>query len=225
MTGDPTEAEIRAVWPQYEIPDLDLKLRAGQRPVYRPKAQAQASKRFVEGVNMGAIEVRWVKRCKVSKPKLPAPPTNRRIKPVVKETPKEAVQVDEEALAERVAKKLDAKQQARDRDRDRKQEQFQAEVLRRLGEQKGQNIDIEALQAMLKGAVTEAVESAPVRVVEGSGGGTVKEKDSGHTPYIPSQIVRDDVKTSITAKESSTDAAQTDDAVRKLREKRRKKDA
>lgn len=226
MNGDPTEAKITAAWPKYDITDLNMTLRAGQKPVYVAAARARASKDFTEGVRLGALTVEWVQRCRVAKPKQPPPPANRRIKPQPRKAAKAEGAVDEDALAERIASRLDKKQQERDAERDAKNAEFQAEVLRKVKEAtaQGQSITPEMLQAMLTGAVKEAVENAPVKVVEGGGGGTVRSgNDEGHTPFIPSNIVREDVKTSITAKESSTDASQTDDAVRKLREKRRRK--
>lgn len=226
MNGDPTEAKIQAAWPKYDITDLDMTLRAGQKPVYVAASTARASKDFQEGVRLGALQVEWVQRCRVSKPKQPPPPANRRIRPEPRKPAKAEAAVDEEALADRIAAKLDKKQQQRDAERDAKNAEFQAEVLRKVKEAsaQGQSITPEMLQAMLTGAVKEAVENAPVKVVEGGGGGTVRSgrDEGGHTPFIPSQIVREDVKTSITAKESSTDATQTDEARRKLREKRRK---
>ena len=65
-------------------------------------------------------------------PRQPAPPANRRIQAQArKKEEAAAAPLDEEALAERVAAKLDAKQQARDAERDQRNAEFQAEVLRK----------------------------------------------------------------------------------------------
>lgn len=211
---DPREAKIEAVWPQYEVKDLNLSLKAGGPPAFVSKMRADLSKDLAEANRLGAVRVSWVKRCLVSKPpKPPAPPSARRIKPAPR---KQAVEqpLDEDAIADKVAAKLMGNLDQRD-----------AQLRKELREMvaNGGTVDTDRLAELLATGIAEKL-PAPQQVVVQQGGGQVVGQTASDDPhYIPSKIIPSDAKANIQASKTKSDAGQTDDAAAKLAALRRKK--
>lgn len=213
-----TEALIQLRWPQYQVEDLDLDLKQGRETqAYVAVSRARMSEDLREGLRLGALSVRWVRRFRLNNDgRQPPPPANRRIKPQPRKPDK--AKVDEEAIAERVAEKLDARQKKRDHERDTKDAKFRQEIRELVENSQGSAIDAEKLAALLKGTVKDAVPEGGV--VAARGGVTTEDEDV--PMYIPSQIVPTDVKASISVQESTSDASSTESAKDKLKRLRRR---
>lgn len=212
--SDPTEAKIEAVWPQYEVKDLHMSLKAGGPPEFVSKMRAEASKDLRAAERMGAVRVTWVKRCLVSKPpKPPAPPSARRIKPAPR---KQAVEqpLDEDAIADKVAAKLMGNLDQRD-----------AQLRKELREmvKNGGTVDTAKLAELLATGIAEKMPAQQVVVQQAGPGQATGEAISDEPHYIPSKIIPTDAKSSIKASKTKSDAGQTDDAAAKLAALRRKK--
>lgn len=214
--AEATEALVQLRWPQYRVEDLGLDLRRGlETEVYVSKAEARKSKDLAEGMRLGAVTVRWVRRFRVSNDgRQPPPPANRRIKPQLRKPEKAAV--DEEALAERVAAKLDERQRKRDHERDTRDAKFRQEIKELVENSQGGAVDAEQLAALLKGTVEGAVKDAvPAGTVVTGRGGVTEDEDV--PTFIPENIIPIDAKVEISAKESTSDASGTASAKDKLK--------
>ncbi len=228
--SDPTEAHIETVWPQYTIEDLGIHLKFGDEGEYVAKSLVDGSKDFKEGKDLGALRVQWVRRCRVKKPpRNQAPPSARRI--VRAPLPKPKAEVDEEAIADRVAEKLAAKM-AKDETTRQKREQQAAKLQRERDVEMQEKLDrLEALAAQVAersqggedntalAEILQTLKAMPAQQVV-TAGGTVAPVSEGPL-YIPD--VRTDIKSDIRPKESTSDAGKAMSSAEKLKALRDRK--
>ena len=211
--SDSTEARIEVVWPQYEVKDLHLYLKLGEKPEFVSRMRAEVSKDLREAKRLGAVRVSWVRRCLVSKPpRNQAPPSARRMPKPVPKRKTEIVPVDEDAIADKVAAKLS--QNLDQRDARLRQE------LREMVE-KGGTVDAAELANLLAEGLAAKLPQQVIVQQGGQAGGS--ESVSDEPMYIPSEIIPKDAKASIKATETKSDSGQTDDAAAKLAALRKKK--
>lgn len=220
-----TEARIECTCPEYRLPDLGLVMRQGDVE-WVSEARAKASSTLTHAERIGAVEVRWEKRCTVSKDQIP-PWLRRRGKAAPVKRPQRVEPVAAPALltADEVA------QIAREAAREAAGEQVASEVRKVLANVPTlTQADVEAaLRNVLGNMPPASLPTAPIRVTHLEGG---VEPDEVPV-FIPSDLGQVDAvaEIEVQATESKSDGFdQAAEALRAAKPKRKprrkvKKDA
>jgi hypothetical protein len=206
------EARIECLCTEYTFYDLELKMRAGQVE-WIPASKTKASKELAAALQVNAVRVDYIERCRMAKaplpPRAPAPPFVRQSRPSAKPAvrPKEPLDMEEVARrAEEAAARAAEKAVSEGMDR----------IQKMLKER-----DEEGAQKAIEGIVSAmAPRTAAVSVTQ-----TTDPVAEEGTPvrYFPSNIVEEDAKGKIEVATEEQGADDMDEAAAALKKTKKGK--
>ena len=239
MTADGFYAVIEAIWPTYELEDLDQVVIQGY-PLTIEKTEADKSKDLKEGIRLKALQIKYIRKCATIRKGHPAPPHNRRLQkkfkppprpvtivkertrdqiiqvPVVQQVIQKAPAVDTDLLVRKMTAAFGG---VMDQKLKEQEDSLRAEFQALKDSKPTAPPDLESLKDSIQGMLNNVVvQSSTPQVQE-----TSEVQD---TPlFIPSKILSGKTTDTIQVQQSTSKATGVDDAAAKLKalRKQRKK--
>jgi len=226
------EARVTCKIEQIKLPDMGITLVRGQE-VWFGEREARRSADLNHARKIGAIDLRWETRCRVSKP--PAPPHFRKLRPGVrkqiepsrpepaKPAPAPAPSVDLDLIGKQVKAQVAAEMARQMGQLEGQMETMRTDIVSQvtaaLSGQKG--MDAEQMAAVLKATLEQVLpaHSAAVAAPAAKGHATVS---SDAPMFIPEGIVKE-TKGKVKVQQATGSTGGLDDAAAALKALKRKK--